>query len=297
MATTAEAGRRAGVPGGLALAFAALAPLGASGQCLPPEDSNEARLLAYYEAPIVFSPQLTPGRLRAGGFAIAGDLTYIPKPDPSLQRTGRCFTPKEESTQLSPVFPRPRLVVALPFGVTIEGSYLPPLKIAGAQANLLSGSVSLSQGVGSWLGGPVTASLRAHGTRGWVRGAITCAKSALQQQEPSDPCYGTRASRDTFRPNAWGVEALLSRTMLSDRVGVYGGAGMNWLRPRFQVGFTDGTGFVDRTRVEVDLTRAALFAGAEWRLRGMVSATAQLYAVPEDVTLFRLGLAAGAGGR
>src|SRR5688500_5642007 len=297
MATTDETGRRAGVPGGLALVFAALAPLGASGQCLPPEDSNEARLLAYYEAPMIFSPQLTPGRMRPGGFAIAGDLTYIPKPDPSLQRTGRCFTPKEESTQLTPVFPRPRLVVALPFGVTIEGSYLPPLKVAGAQANLLSGAVSLSQGVGSWLGGPVTASVRAHGTRGWVRGAITCAKSALQQQDPSDPCYGTRPSRDTFRPNAWGLEAMLSRTMLADRLGVYGGAGMNWLRPRFQVGFTDGTGFVDRTRVEVDLTRAALFAGAEWRLRGMVSATAQLYAVPEDVALFRLGLAAGAGGR
>lgn len=297
MATTDDAGRRAGVPGGLALVFAALAPLGASGQCLPPEDSNEARLLAYYEAPIIFSPQLTPGRMRPGGFAIAGDLTYIPKPDPSLQRTSRCFTPKDESTQLSPVFPRPRLVVALPFGVTIEGSYLPPLTVAGAQANLLSGSVSLSRGAGRWLGGPVTASVRAHGTRGWVRGAITCAERALQQRDPSDPCYGTRPSRDSFRPNAWGLEAMLSRTMLADRLGVYGGAGMNWLRPRFQVGFTDGTGFVDRTRVEVDLTRATLFAGAEWRLRGMVSATAQLYAVPEDVALFRLGLAAGAGGR
>lgn len=297
MATTEGTGRRSGVPGSLALVFAALAPLGASGQCLPPEDSNEARLLAFYEAPMIFSAQLTQGRMRTGGIAIAGDLTYIPKPDPSLQRTSRCFTPKEESTQLSPVFPRPRLVVALPFGVTIEGSYLPPVKVAGAEANLFSGALSVSHGIGRWLGGPVTASLRAHGTRGWVRGAITCAKSALQQRDAAAPCYGTTPSRDTFRPNVWGVEALLSRTMLAGRLGVYGGAGMSSLQPRFQVGFTDGTGFVDRTRVEVDLTRAALFTGAEWRLGGIVSATAQLYAVPEDVTLFRLGLAAGAGGR
>ena len=297
MVTIDVIARRPGVPGGLALVFAALAPLGASGQCLPPEDSNEARLLAYYEAPMIFSTQLTPGRMRPGGIGIAGDVTYIPKPDPSLQRTGRCFTPKEESTQLSPVFPRPRLVVALPFGVTVEGSYLPPLRVAGAQANLLSGALSVSRGIGSRLGGPRTASLRAHGTRGWVRGAITCAKNALQQRDATEPCYGTRPSRDTFRPNAWGIEAMLSRTLLADRLGVYGGAGMNWLQPRFQVGFTDGSGFEDRTRVEVDLTRAALFAGAEWRLGGMVSATAQLYAVPEDVALFRLGLAAGTGGR
>jgi hypothetical protein len=297
MATTAVSRRRSGVPGGLALVFAALAPLGASGQCLPPEDSNEARLLAYYEAPVIFSAQLTPGRMRPGGVSIAGDLTYIPKPDPALQRTGRCFTPKEESTQLSPVFPRPRLVVALPFGLAVEGSYLPPLKVAGAQANLFSGALSFSHGVGSPFGGPLTASVRAHTTRGWVRGAITCARRALQQRDATEPCYGTKPSRDTFRPNAWGVEGMLSRSFLAERLGVYGGAGVNWLEPRFQVGFTDGTGFVDRTRVEVDLTRAALFAGAEWRLRGVVSATAQLYAVPEDVALFRLGLAAGAGGR
>lgn len=277
--------------------LAALAPLGASGQCLPPEDSNEARLLAYYEAPMIFSAQLAPGRVRAGGMSIAGDLTYIPKPDRSLQRTSRCFTPKDESTQLSPVFPRPRLLVVLPFGVTLEGSYLPPLRVGGAQANLFSGALSLSRGIGSWVGGPIDATVRAHGTRGWVRGAITCAKSALQQRDASVPCYGTKPSRDTFRPNAWGVEGMLSRRLMHGRLGLYGGAGMNSLAPRFQVGFTDGAGVVDRTRVEVDLTRAAFFAGADWRLRGMVSATAQLYAVPEDVTLFRLGLAAGTGGR
>lgn len=295
MGQAPPAGRRAGVQGALAAVLAALAPLGAGGQCLPPEDSNEARLLAFYEAPMIFSAQLAPGSV--AGISVAGDLTYIPKPDPSLQRTSRCFTPKEESTQLSPVFPRPRLVVALPFGVMVEGSYLPPVRVAGAQANLLSGALSISQGIGGWLGGPVTATVRAHGTRGSVRGAITCAKRALQQRSASEPCYGTRPSRDTFRPNAWGVEGMLSRTLLANRLGIYGGAGVNWLRPRFQVGFTDATGFVDSTRVEVDLTRAALFAGAEWRLRGAISATAQLYAVPEDVALFRVGLAAGTGGR
>ena len=68
------------------------------------------------------------------------------------------------------------------------------------------------------------------------------------------------------------------------------GGGVNWLAPRFRVGFTDGNGLVDNTRVEVDLRRAAWFTGGSWRVLGPWSATGQVYGVPADVTLFRLGI-------
>ena len=278
-----------------ALAFAAVvlgaAPRLVEGQCRPPEDSNEAKLLAYYAAPIVFAPQGAPGGVRRG-VTLGGELTYIPRPDPSLQRTGRCFMPKEESTQLSSVFPRPRLAIGLPFGVVIEASYLPPLKVAGAQANLFSGAISLSRplialGAG---GTPILYALRAHVTRGWVRGAITCASSALQTTDAGAPCYGTSPSRDTFHPNMWGIDGSIGRAFAGGKVDLYGGGGANWLAPRFRVGFTSATGSVDRTRVEVDLRRAAWFGGGSWRLLGAWAATGQVYGVPEDVTLFRLGV-------
>ena len=261
----------------------------ARAQCRPPESSNEAKLLAYYAAPIVFAPQDAPARA-ARGVTLGGELTYIPEPDASLQRTGLCFTPKQESTQLSPVFPRPRVAIGLPYGVLVEGSYLPPVKVAGAQANLFSGAISLSRTLVETRGAPIVAAARVHMTHGWVRGAITCAKSALQTRDSSAPCYGSAPSRDTFHPNMWGIDGSIGRAFASGRLDLYAGGGVNWLAPRFRVGFTDGNGLVDSTRVEVDLRRAAWFTGASWRVLGAWSATGQVYGVPADVTLFRLGV-------
>ena len=89
----------------------------------------------------------------------------------------------------------------------------------------------------------------------------------------------------------WGIDASFGRPVAGGRGELYAGAGVNWLAPRFRVGFTDGTGYADTTRVEVDLRRTALFAGGSWRLVGRWSATGQIYSVPRDVTLGRIGIA------
>ena len=293
---TGPARRNGGRPGTrLAAAIAgcaslALAPATARAQCQPGEHSNEAKLLAHYSAPITFAPLAEPG-FAAGRFVLGADLTYIPKPDPALERTGVCFMPKNESTQLSPVFPRPRLMIGLPLGIGLEVSYLPPVKVAGAKPNLVSGAVSIARPL---LAGtqPVMAAVRVHATRGYVNGAITCSEDALQQSDPAAPCYGSKKSNDTFRPNMWGIDGSIGRSFMEGRLGLYAGGGYTWLAPRFRVGFEDGRGFMDRTRVEVDLTRASVFGGAAYHIGGTWSATAQVYSVPEDVTLFRLGGAA-----
>jgi hypothetical protein len=271
---------------------AAMAPAALDAQaCRPPEGSNEALLLGYYAAPMVFSAQpaarLKPWAVRAGG-----DLTYIPQPNSSIQRTSLCFTPKEENTELSPVMPRPRVAVGLPMGFMFEGSYLPPLEVAGAKANLYSGALTYTYSMFARTGLPIRAALRAHATGGSVKGSITCARKALQWLDKSQPCWGVSPSKDTFSPNIRGAEATLATALFNGRLGVYGGGGVNVLKPRFQVGFVDGEGIVDDTRVEVDLTRTAYFTGLDWRTRGMWSATAQLYVVPQDVALFRVGASA-----
>lgn len=260
----------------------------AGGQCRPGEGSNEAKLLAHYSAPITFSTQMGPG-FAGGRIVIGGDLTYIPKPDPALERTGRCFMPKTESTQLSPLLPRPRLTVGLPLGTVIELSYLPPVAVGGARANVVSGALSVARAIPAGAGVPVVVAIRAHATRGYVNGAITCGSAALQQRDPAAACYGTNESNDTFRPDMWGVDGSIGRTLLAGRLGLYAGGGLTWLAPRFEVGFTDSRGLVDNTRIEVNLRRTAVFAGAAYRLAGSWSATAQLYSVPVDVTLFRIG--------
>ena len=277
----------------VAVAALALAPVAASGQCRPGEDSNEAKLLAHYSAPITFAPQVGPAFAR-GHIVIGADLTWIPKPDPAIERTGSCFNAKK-STQLSPVFPRPRLTIGLPLGMGVEVGYLPPVRVASAKANLLSGAVSVARPLLSVAGQPIVLGARVHATRGYVNGPITCNDQSLQQSDPNGPCYGSQESNDTFRPNMWGFDASLGRSFLDRRLDLYAGAGMTWLAPRFRVGFTDATGYTDRARVEVDLRRFAAFGGATWRLAGIWSATAQLYSVPVDVTLFRIGATAQLG--
>ena len=286
--------RALGVPAGAGLALVlALSPALAGAQCRPGENSNEAKLLAHYSAPITFAPQTGPSFAR-GHIVIGADLTYIPKPDPALERTGSCFDAKK-STQLSPVFPRPRLTVGLPLGIGLEVGYLPPVRVASAKANLISGAVSVARPLLSVAGQPIVLGARVHATRGYVNGPITCGEDALQQSDPNTPCYGSRKSNDTFRPNMWGIDGAVGRSFLDRRLDLYAGGGVTWLAPRFRVGFTDATGYYDRTRVEVDLRRFAAFGGAAYHLAGIWSATAQLYSVPVDVTLFRLGATARLG--
>ena len=81
----------------------------ATAQCRVPTDSNEGKLLAFYTAPIVFSMAIAPDVLLPASIRIGAEGEYIPKPDPTIEQTGRCFTQKSEHTSLSPVFGRPRI--------------------------------------------------------------------------------------------------------------------------------------------------------------------------------------------
>ena len=70
----------------------------------------------------------------------------------------------------------------------------------------------------------------------------------------------------------------------------YGGLGANRIDPHFQVGFTNGNGFADETRVVLDspITRLTLFGGLTAILGRIFDVGAQVYSVPADATLFRL---------
>jgi hypothetical protein len=258
-------------------------------QCRPPANSNEARLLAFYEAPIAFSIAAAPQRLAPGVVRVGAEGELVPTPDRALQRTHVCYQSTTESTRLAPAFGRPRIAVGLPAGFAIEGSYLPPLSIGGAQANLASLALSRTQSV-PFTRGRATLLLRAHGTIGRVTGAITCPRSALQMEDAALPCYGRNPSRDRFDPNMFGGEGAVSAWVLPGRLALYAGGGVTWLRPRFQVGFTDANGFTDATRVAVDLVRGALFGGLTARVTDMLDFSGQLYAVPADATTFRIAL-------
>lgn len=263
----------------------------AEAQCKVAGSSNEGKLLAFYTAPIVFSMATAPEVMRPGSIRIGAEGEYLPKPDPSIEQTGLCFTQKSEHTSLSPVFGRPRVTVGGPFGFALEAAYLPPVTIARATPNLFSVAISQAH---HFARGPVasgaTLMFRAHGTFGNVKGAITCPKSSLQQSSPSSPCYGTSPSKDTFHPDMFGGEVAAGFAPGDGGVSFYVGAGANRIDPHFQVGFTDANGDVDQTQVQLESpeVRATVFGGLTAVVRQIFDVGAQVYSVPSDATLLRL---------
>lgn len=264
----------------------------AGAQCKVPISSNEGKLLAFYTAPLVFSAGTEPDATTPGSIRVGFDGEYIPKPSAEIQRTGKCFLQKSEHTSLSPVFGRPRITIGLPGSFAVEASYLPPVKIADAKPNLGSIAVSRTQRLPfSRIAGGATLMIRGNATFGNVKGPITCPKSALQTTTPSAACYGSTPSNDTFSPNMYGIDILAAVRPRLSVFGFYAGAGANQIDPHFQVGFTNGQGGVDQTKVQLEnpVTRLTLTAGATAHLQDRIDFGAQIFSVPQDVTTFRIG--------
>ena len=261
-----------------------------SAQCFVSKTSNEAKLLAFYSAPLAFSPASAPEYALPWTIRIGGEAGPVPKPDPAIQQSSACHTKKSENTGLSPFFGRPRLTLTLPAGFAIEGSYLPPIEIHDAEPNLGSAALSWMRRIRMAPTGNATAiMLRLHGTVGHVRGPITCPRKGLQQTDPLGSCFGTQPSVDTFKPTMFGTEAILSTAAWDGRLAFYAGAGENFLRPRFQVGFTDSFGNTDSTLIVVNLNRMTMFAGVTAEISNAIDLSAQAYGVREDGVTFRFG--------
>ena len=272
------------------IALAGVAVPAARAQCRPGPNSNEAKLLAFYSAPIAFSALEAPRRQPAWHLELQAEVSPVPTADPSIEHASECYTASsQQHSRLTRMFARPRLLLTLPLGLAIEASYIPPIQVGDAHPNL--GSAAISETVPVEGFGPFGSSalmIRAHGTFGHVSGPITCAQSSLQQTDPEAGCYGTRPSDDTFKPNMFGLEGVYGATTRSGRFDLFVGSGFTWLRPRFEVGFTNLDGVTDNTQIEVDLTRVSVLGGATVHLPAFFALTAEVYSVPKDVTTWRL---------
>ncbi|MBK5186993.1 MAG: hypothetical protein JJD97_02045 [Gemmatimonadaceae bacterium] len=272
------------------VALAGAAFPAARAQCRPGPNSNEAKLLAFYSVPIAFSALDAPRRTSPWHVELQGELSPVPFADPAIEHASECYTASaQQHSRLTRFFARPRVLVTLPLGLAVEASYIPPIQIGDAHPHL--GSAALSETAPLSGFGPFGSSalmIRAHGTIGHVRGPITCSQSSLQQTDPEGACYGSRPSNDTFNPTMFGLEGVYGVTSRGGRLELFAGSGVTWLRPRFEVGFTDLNGVTDNTRIEVNLERWSLLGGATLRLPAAFALTAEVYSVPKDVTTWRL---------
>ena len=256
----------------------------AQGDCFPPTDSHEAQLFAALAVPLAFSLAEAPAVGPPGQVRVALEATYLPDVDEELRTPTICRPGKgPDNTDLLFGFPRPRVSVGLPAGLLFEASWVPPVRLSGVKASLVGLSLQRSFPIakeGTFL------TLRTHSAFGLIRAPITCDEDALR--DDTSECFQGTLSDDRYHPNTFGAEAAVSWLLGQGRIRPFLGGGLNILHPRFQVNFTNQFGETDNRKVEVDLTRGALFAGATWAPAGGFALSGQIYSSPGDAVTARL---------
>jgi hypothetical protein len=253
----------------------------AQGDCFPGPESNEAKAMATFAVPLAFSrgsaPDLFPG------FTAGLELAYLPRLSDATSTPTICRPGKgPEHTDLLFAIPRPRFGMPLPLGLTLQASWIPPLRVNGVKASLFG--ISVEKAFGRYDG--LVAALRAHATVGSIRAPITCDDKALQ--DAASECFQGTKSDDRLSPNILGLDFAVGGSLIGGRLRPYGGAGYNRLQPRFQVNFTNQFGVLDNRRVEVDLNRLVVFGGATWQVGERLGLTGELYVAPSDAVTGRV---------
>ena len=273
-----------------ALLLALGSPLAAAaqGDCFPGSGSNEAKTMAIFAVPLAFSrgsaPDLYPG------FGAGVELAYLPQVDEATATPTICRPGKgPENTDLLFALPRPRIGLPLPFGLALQASWVPPIRVRGIKANLIG--ISVEKAFGDLDG--LVAALRVHATFGSVNAPITCDDEAVE--DPDSECFGGTRSDDRLNPNIMGIDFAVGGPLAEGRFRPYGGVGYNRLQPRFQVDYTNQYGELDDRRVEVDLDRFVMFGGATWQTTERLSLTGELYAAPADAITGRVILRTAVG--
>lgn len=261
--------------------------------CNPlPASSNEAKLLEFFAVPLTFSAFEQPQRVPTGMTTLVLEVAGVPTAGADI-RTTQCFSAgKSQNANLSNLLPRPRLIVGLPWGFHVEGTYLPPVTVGNATPNLVQGALAFTTRLGTFAGNGLRLQVRGHATRGWVQGPITCDEKALRP-DPTAPCYGRQPSADKYRPEMSGVEALFA--VDGPGYGYFVGSGVTVLNAGLDVSFDRGAGidplpFRDRSRVRApQVTQVPILIGGTIRFNDHVALLGQFYMVPNVSSTFRAG--------
>ena len=247
-------------------------------------DSPEGRIMGYYSAGLAFTPVAAPRR--PVGIEIGLELAYLPPLDEARRSGGFA---KTESTNLIPVLPRPRVAVALPANVALEASYVPPIKVFGVKASLLS--AALSRPVWTRPAYALTARLAA--SSGLTKGAITCNNDILEEGGGNVlffdyVCHG-QESEDRFHSPALALE-LLATGAPGKRVVPWAGLGVRHERDRFIIGVkrADGSEEPNHPILLMTVTRPYGMLGATWTALRMADVSGELLYAPGSLLTARL---------
>lgn len=247
---------------------------------------GQGKLMSFYSAAMTFSSVNAP-RDRSRGTLEAGlELAYVPRLSAEQRQVGD----KPESTNLAPIFPRPRLTYALSDRLAIEGSWLPPVEVFDVKANVVSLALSWT----SPLRGSLRLSPRLAGTIGSVEGAITCFEELGTRSPDLALYYGTicygRESHDDFQPRHATAELMVGWERADTRIVPYAGLGARGDWTRFDIGVIrpDGSIEPDHPILELQGVRPYGVLGTTIRVATRARATAELLYAPGSIVTIRL---------
>ena len=250
-------------------------------------DSPEGRLLAYYSAALAF----TSGGPALGGRPWSIDLgleaTYVPGLSREQRQAG---SDKPQSSNLAPAYPRPRVAITFPGRVQAEASWIPPVRVFDAEANLLS--IGVSRPIRDVAG--VTLVPRLALTTGRIEGAITCNDELLDGSRDQQVYFGAvcqgRESEDHFEPRHYTAEVLGSRPIREGRLVPYASIGIRHERTRFDIGVIrpDGSRETDHPILTMRTTRPFAVGGMQWRPHTRFATGGELYYAPGSLLTARL---------
>lgn len=265
----------------LAVVFPAVA---VAQTCEPSKDSHEADMFAHFSVPLAFSVAQGPRVARPGTVTISMEGTYLPDISDETATATVCRPGKgPENVNILFGFVRPRIAFALANGTYLEVSWVPPITIKGVKPNLWGFALGRTVPLGK----STLLTGRIHATIGSIYGPFTCPESSLDDPANVD-CFGGQESNDRYQPNIYGGEITFGWNWGGGKFRPYLGGGYNILHPRFQVDHTDNTGFRDRTKIEVNLSRWALMGGATWNLSREFSLSGEVYSQPKDAVTGRV---------
>jgi hypothetical protein len=213
------------------------------------------------------------------------ELSYLPRLSKAERSAG---FDKPESSNLSPLIPRPRIGIGTLRGARVELSWLPPIRVFGAKANLYS--MAVSRAVTPGRGMVLTPRIAATGGR--VRGPITC-NDDLARGTAAELIYfrsvcGNRESDDYFEPTQFSGEVLLSRQWRTSGLSPFAGAGVRHDDVRFDIGVwrSNESRNLDHPVLTMRSTRPFFTGGATFNdRRGRVVAGELFYAPGSMLTV------------
>lgn len=245
----------------------------------------EGRLMGYYSAALAFTPVSAPQR--PAGLRFGLELAWIPPLDEARRSGGFSRT---ESTNLVPLLPRPRVAFALPWSLTGEVSYVPPIRLFDVKASLLSGS--LARPVGLVRGYRLTG--RLSGSSGITKAAITCNDDIIAD-DPGNQLFFTyvchdRESEDHFHSPAVAAELLAVRGDGGGTLVPWAGIGVRHEWTKFYVGVRnfDGTPDPNQPTLAMRITRPFGMLGATWRRWSPADLSGELFYAPGSLVTVRL---------